>query len=94
MDLKEHKCDLPPSLPVGNYAEVGHCLCSIRISLGADVETTVRDLFYREYSRIPLTSAEYLCISQWQQQGAWTFSIPEYMMLLLLCRNIWSCSLT
>lgn len=47
MDWKGHKCDLRPSLTVGNYAEVGRYLCWIQFSLGADLETAVGDLLYR-----------------------------------------------
>lgn len=47
MDWKGHKCDLRPSLTVGNHAEVGRYLCWIQFSLGADLETAVGDLLYR-----------------------------------------------
>jgi len=71
IDLKGHKCDLPPSLTAGNYAEVGCYLCLIQFSLGVDLKTAACDLLYREYGIIPLTSAENLRISQQHHQGMW-----------------------
>lgn len=89
-DLKGHKCDLPPSLTASNCAEMGLCLYWIQFSLGVDLETAGCDLWYRECSRIPLTSAEHLCISLGNLD---LFSICEHRMFLLLCISIWSCTL-